>query len=57
MLMGKIIALFIGFIGVLLEAWMDGECWIMVPKWATDKRTLEIRGHELGHCEKGAWHK
>ena len=38
-------------------ALLDGECWIMVPEWATDRRALEIRGHELGHCERGSWHK
>lgn len=45
------------------EAWLDGECWITVPKWTGDgrgwsrKQIMQIWGHEIAHCAKGAWHE
>jgi hypothetical protein len=40
-------------------AWLDGECWITVPKWEIGNLfiTLYMWGHEVAHCVKGSWHE
>ena len=40
------------------DAWLDGECFITVPKWDSGNLFLTFYywGHELAHCMKGFWH-
>lgn len=43
--------------------WLDGECWITVPKWEGDDRgwtraqIAAIWGYEFAHCAKGNYHE
>jgi hypothetical protein len=43
-------------------AWLDGECWIVVPTWNdkakyTRAQIMQLWGHEIAHCAKGEWHE
>lgn len=41
--------------------WLNGECWIIIPRWDdsaySHEEIMRIWGHELAHCVRGSWHK